>query len=155
MKGVSEVIAIILILMIVIALSALAYTWFSGVFASLTGTASTSITSTTNQMNYQFSVETAKGASGVQNINLVIRNTGTQSIGQTSVSAYVNDAPCTVTGGSSIPVGQYNSPVFTVSCPVSVTCSSCSANICYVGGSVELVKVTIGTGLQQSATVTC
>ncbi len=77
-KGVSEVIAIILILMIVIALAALAYTWFSGIFASLTGTASVAVTTTTSQMATAFKIDTIKWTPQV-GLAFTLRNVGSQS----------------------------------------------------------------------------
>jgi flagellin-like protein len=153
MKGVSSVIAIILILMIVIALAALAYTWFSGIFASLTSTAGTAVTTTTGAMATQFSIETSKGTNGAGSVTLVIRNTGTQNIDTTKLSAYVNDAPCTGTGTVNplIPGAYLTTPISLTNC---LTCT-CTSGICYNSGKIETIIITIGTGLQNSATVTC
>jgi flagellin-like protein len=90
MKGVSAIIAIILILMIVIALAALAYTWFTGIFSSLTGTAETSVESTTTAMGTNFRIENAKNTSAT-NVTVNVRNVGTSTINVSKMTAYVND----------------------------------------------------------------
>lgn len=157
MKGVESVIAIILILMIVIALAALAYTWFTGVFSSLTSTAGTAVTQTTGAMSTQFSLETAQGTDTSNAISVAIRNTGTNPIDQLFIEAYINDAH--VTDGAlagSIAIG--------VSYPFSVTstignCFCHSDKKCYTAaapaGTLWILTITIGTGLQQRAEITC
>lgn len=99
MKGVSEVIAIILILMIVIALAALAYTWFSGIFTQLTGTAGQTIQSTANTMGIQFSLEAAACSAnpcGVgATVTMSIRNTGQPTFDATRTTFYVDGIPFT------------------------------------------------------------
>jgi len=155
MKGVSSVIAIILILMIVIALAALAYTWFSGIFASLTSTAGTAVTTTTSAMTTQFAIDSAKGTQSSTTINLVVRNIGTQNIPASTISVYASDAPCSGTYASAITPGTYSTS-FSVTCPTTINCGTCSAHICYLSGNIiETVAVTISTGLQQSTTITC
>jgi FlaG/FlaF family flagellin (archaellin) len=150
MKGVEAVIAIILILMIVIALAALAYTWFSGIFSSLTSTAGTGVTSTTNAMATQFSVENAKGAGTM--INVTLRNTGTQNIDLTSVRAYVSDSAATCSNGCAGTLAAGGFATLNVTGAPACTCTS---KVCYNGGNVESVSLTIGAGLQQSETVVC
>jgi FlaG/FlaF family flagellin (archaellin) len=155
MKGIESIIAIILILMIVIALAALAYTWFSGVFASMTGTASTAVTSTTNAMTTQFSVDSAKGSGST--VTVVIRNTGTQPFSLTNLNGYMQDNPCTCTSGctGTASPNSYSGSI-TLTCPATYTCNSCSGHICYLSsGAIETIIVTIGSGLQEIATVTC
>jgi flagellin-like protein len=158
-KGVSSVIAIILILMIVIALAALAYTWFSGIFASLTSTAGSAVTSTTTAMATQFRIEAArKDASN--NVNILIRNIGTQSFNaskdivgvyidnslRTDVSSTVGFIGCSGTGSIADKgcVVSYGIPaVAGLSCP---TCP---------GACVNITKVTIGTGLTDTTNIVC
>jgi len=153
MKGIESIIAIILILMIVIALAALAYTWFSGIFASLTSTAGSAMTATTSNMNTQINMDSAKGTQGNGNINFVVRNTGNANVNITGLAAYVSDTACTVppVSGSMTP-GNYTSISIT-NCPV---CNTCPSHICYLStGAMEIVTITVGTGLQTAATVVC
>jgi flagellin-like protein len=154
MKGIESIIAIILVLMIVIALAALAYTWFSGIFASLTSTAGSAMTTTTSNMNTEISIDSAKNISSTSNqISLVVRNTGNANFNITGLAAYVSDTACTVPLliGSMIP-GNYTG--FTITnCP---TCNVCNGHICYLStGAMEIVTITISTGLQTSAIVVC
>ena len=136
--------------MIVIALSALAYTWFSGIFASMTQSAGTAVTTTTSAMATQFSIDSAKGSGTT--VNIVYRNTGTQNINRTQSNVYVNDAPCTFSDTGTLGPSQYTSPaVAATNCP---SCT-CSGGICYNSNKIETAILTIGSGLQQSATVTC
>ena len=89
MKGVSAVIAIILILMIVVALAALAWTWFSGIFSTLTATAETSVVQTTEQMAQNFVIETAYCDTAGSSLDFTVRNTGTADIDDDGVAGYV------------------------------------------------------------------
>jgi flagellin-like protein len=142
MKGVSEIIAIILILMIVIALAALAYTWFSGIFSSLTSTAGTSVTQSTNAMASNFNIESARNFSlvgGVASVSVSLRNVGTQAFDMTQIGAYVNNLPYSTTGnsGSLVPGAVQNFNVTSVPNPCG-----------------QVLKITIGSGLSQTATIT-
>ena len=140
MKGVSEIIAIVLILMIVIALAALAYTWFSGTFSQLTGTASTSITQTTGAIASSFKIEAAKNVSAT-NVSTTIRNTGTQAIDLTKMSAYVNETFSTINNGAtgSLAVGG------TATMYVTVTGFACN----------NVLKLTSSSGFSDSKTISC
>jgi flagellin-like protein len=162
MKGVSEIIAIILILMIVIALAALAYTWFSGIFATLTGTASTSITQTTTQMTYQFTLENSKCAdvgcaAGTRDcIRASIRNTGSgTTIDVTKVTAYVGGVKKSITNIADTSLTFGESTTFdvgdTVTASEQVSCPTPPAT----GGDLgKGLSVTIETGLEQSKIIT-
>jgi flagellin-like protein len=151
MKGVSSVIAIILILMIVIALAALAYTWFSGIFASLTSTAGTAVTTTTSAMATQFVIDTTKQVG--TSIAFVIRNTGTQSIDLGTLNMYLGDGTAVAESASGILTSGQRSP--TIIATTTITCTTPCVGTCYVGGKIQTVRITIGTGLENSATVTC
>jgi len=153
MKGVSSVIAIILILMIVIALAALAYTWFSGIFATLTSTAGSAVTTTTGAMATQFTIESVKQAG--TSITFVMRNTGTTNIDLTNTNVYTGDG--TVLGetiSGNLNAGQRRTTADTAT--GAPACASCSGGVCYYpAGRIQTLRVTIGTGLENSATVTC
>ena len=144
MKGVSSVIAIILILMIVIALAALAYTWFSGVFASLTATAAGAVSTTTQQMVTQFTIDMVRNTSTTA-VTAYIRNIGTTDIDCLSIAASVSDIKYTATpsGCTSNKLTQYNTAAVAVSGLPSISCG------------VTTVRITIGGGLAQTQTVTC
>ena len=88
MKGVSAVIAIILILMIVVALAALAWTWFSGIFSSLTTEAEQTITQQQRQMSLNFALDAASCVGG--NLEFTIRNTGGNDLDADVVSSFLN-----------------------------------------------------------------
>jgi len=151
MKGVSSVIAIILILMIVIALAALAYTWFSGIFASLTSTAGTAVTTTTGAMATQFTIESVKQTG--TSVSFVIRNTGTQTIDLTNTNVYTGDGTQLVDSISgTLNAGQRRASADTATGVPS--CISCSGGVCYFpSGKIQTLRVTIGTGLENAATV--
>ena len=151
--------------MIVIALAALAYTWFSGIFASLTSTAGTAVTTTTSAMTTQINMESSKCsanpcASG-STVDVTIRNIGTQNINAStaSIAFYQDGVAQTIFVGGSQPV----------TCTVcSGTCPGAGCTL-LPGGMAEykyqasaaatcgvsIVKVSIGTGLQNSEAITC
>jgi FlaG/FlaF family flagellin (archaellin) len=147
MKGIESIIAIILILMIVIALSALAYTWFSGIFASLTGTASTAVTSTTNAMTTQFRIEAAKFSGSVATgTNVTIRNIGTQSFNGSSVAPYIGGQYSSYTGitsGTANILQGGSAVIYAIINQTPIICGTTT------------VMVTIGTGLTDSRTISC
>ncbi|MEM5778596.1 MAG: hypothetical protein QXK49_03140, partial [Candidatus Aenigmatarchaeota archaeon] len=126
-----------------IALAALAYTWFSGIFASLTGTAGTAVTQTTSSMVTQFKIESAKyTGSATWGVNATIRNTGTQSFNASKSSAYIN--------------GVYS--YFQGATPQIVTPGNLGTiynitNISAVCGAI--LTITIETGLSDSRAISC
>ena len=138
--------------MIVIALAALAYTWFSGIFASLTSTAGTAVTTTTGAMATQFVIDAAKQTTATS-ITFVIRNTGTQSIDLGTLNAYLSDGTALSESASTILTsGQRSAPIPATG---ATTCTACTAGICYVSGKIQTIRITIGTGLENAATVNC
>jgi flagellin-like protein len=164
MKGVSSVIAIILILMIVIALAALAYTWFSGIFASLTSTAGTAVTTTTGAMATQINMESSKcaanpcAASSI--VDVTIRNIGTQNINASTASiALFQDGVIQTSFSGSQPV---TCTVCSGTCP-GTGCTLLPGGVAeykYVASvaatcGTSIIKVSIGTGLQNSEALTC
>jgi len=166
MKGVSSIIAIILILMIVIALSALAYTWFSGIFASLTSTAGTAVTTTTGEMATQFRIESAVKV-GASYTEITIRNIGTQNINASAgtgwqIAIYIDGNQQTGFSGS-VPVNCINCVT-----GAGTSCTSGSGCIILPQGAAtyrptttaptcgtSVVKVTIGAGVTDSRTISC
>jgi flagellin-like protein len=166
MKGVSEVIAIILILMIVIALAALAYTWFSGIFTQLTGTAGQTIQSTTTTMGTQFSLEAAACAVGatpacdaLDVISMSIRNTGQPIFDATKTTFYIDGAPFTGAACSS-PAGC-TANALANGCTYSCTKARVAADPqprCPMGtttATISTMKAVIATGLEQSEIIAC
>jgi flagellin-like protein len=148
MKGVSEIIAIILILMIVVALAALAYTWFSGIFSSLTTTTSNATTTTASAMSTNFRIETAKNMSSLAaccNVTVTLRCLGTTILDVTKMSAYINDVPAIITVGSgnSIPsaLNYGNFTTFNITTSTMVSLNS-------------KLRLIAATGLEQSAIIT-
>jgi flagellin-like protein len=136
MKGVSAVIAVILILMIVVALAALAYTWFTGIFSSLTETAGTSITDTTTSMGKQFALDAA--SCNGNSLQFTVRNTGTGSLDATQVVAYLDGSFVGTTGGTGIiPEGGVKT--------YTNTSSGC--------GSANTLRVTIENGVSNSIAI--
>ncbi len=141
MKGVSEIIAIILILMIVVALAALAYTWFSGIFSSLTATTSNATTSTASAMTTNFRIETAKNVTVATccNYSVTLRCLGTTPLDLSKISAYVNDAPANVQGLTSLPTKSYGEVwTFYINTTTSGT----------------RLRIIAASGLEQSITIT-
>jgi FlaG/FlaF family flagellin (archaellin) len=141
MKGVSAIIAIILILMIVVALSALAYTWFSGIFTSLTTTTSNATSQATTAMAMQFRIEAAKFYGG-SSTNATIRNIGTVNFdaGKLGIyidgmlSSYVPNATNMLNPGQTITLNITNG---TAACPN------------------KILKITLESGLEDSRTISC
>jgi len=139
MKGVSAIIAIILILMIVVALAALAYTWFTGIFASLTGGAETAVETTTTAMGVNFRIESAKNVTS-DDVTVNIRNVGTSAINVSKMTAYVNDEKEEITDISDPSLVYGETATFFVN------------NTDEPNG--KTLKIVAETGLEQTTTIT-
>ena len=137
MKGVSAVIAVILILMIVVALAALAYTWFTGIFSSLTESAGENIMDTTESMSKQFALD-AVGCSG-GTLSVSVRNTGSGSLDAANVAIYLDGVVKTHSVTGTIAEGAVRA--------YSISSSGCVAN------SGQVVRVTIENGVSNSMTL--
>jgi flagellin-like protein len=139
MKGVSAIIAVILILMIVVALAALAYTWFTGIFTSLTGGAQTAISSTTTALGTNFRIESAKNTSATV-VTVMTRNVGTVDLDMTKLSAYIDEEAKPITNQANLGISVAgNITLFTVTGAVNP--------------NGKTLKIVTSTGLEQSATI--
>jgi FlaG/FlaF family flagellin (archaellin) len=154
MKGVSAVIAIILILMIVVALAALAWTWFSGIFSSLTETAETSVTATAESMAQNFVIESAlctDNAPNADTIDVAIRNIGQAPIvggASTEISAYVDDLYADALDVSCSPASIAVGAIGT--CTITANAGELNFD-CQSGATqAESVKLSIASGLAKS-----
>jgi len=141
MKGVSAIIAIILILMIVVALSALAYTWFSGIFTSLTATTSNATSQATTAMAMQFRIEAARSANSA-NVSATIRNIGTVNFDVGKLGVYIDGSLSAYGPNTSymLPPGQtitFNITNGTAACPN------------------KILKITLESGLEDSRAISC
>jgi flagellin-like protein len=163
MKGVSEIIAIILILMIVIALAALAYTWFSGIFASMTTTAGTNIQNTANTMNIQFVIDAASCNTGPcavgSTVSITVRNTGQPHFNASQTSFYIDGKPfaftaAQCTAGTCIATDLANGCTYTCS-RVTVAADPLPRCPSVTPAQTSLMKAVIASGLEQSDTVNC
>jgi hypothetical protein len=85
-------------------------------------------------------------------INFVVRNTGTTNIDLGTLNAYMGDGtPLTESASGSLGPNQRSSTI-----PATgATACTCSSGICYVGGKIQTIRITIGTGLETSTTVNC
>jgi archaellum component FlaF (FlaF/FlaG flagellin family) len=145
MKGVSAIIAIILILMIVVALSALAYTWFSGIFTSLTTTTSNATSQATTAMAMQFRIEAAKsygGGGGTGSVNATIRNIGTVNFDVGKLGIYIDGML-----SSYVPIASYALPPGQV-----ITLNITNATAACPN---KVLAITLESGLQDSRTISC
>ncbi len=143
MKGVSAIIAIILILMIVVALSALAYTWFSGIFTSLTTTTSNATSTATTAMAMQFRIEAARVANS-QNVSATIRNIGTVNFDVGKLGVYV-DGQLSVYSPNATGI-NYVTPGQTATINITNTTAACPNKV---------LAITLESGLQDSRTISC
>lgn len=114
MKGISAVIAVVLILMITIAIAALAYTWFTGVFTSVSGTIGTAAETATQNIAGQLTIDAASFAP-TNAVRIGIRNTGSGDLDLATLTIYINDISATIpTGNLTVAkLTQGNSTTFT------------------------------------------
>jgi archaellum component FlaF (FlaF/FlaG flagellin family) len=142
MKGVSAIIAIILILMIVVALSALAYTWFSGIFSSLTTTTSNATSQATTAMAMQFRIETAKWYTPKW-VNATLRNIGTVNFDIGKLAVYVDGVLSIYAPNAT---GTYLTPGQTITINITNATAACPN---------EVLSISLESGLQDSRTISC
>jgi len=139
----------------------LAYTWFSGIFASLTSTAGTAVTTTTGAMTTQFRIESSRYTSGT-GIATTIRNIGSQSFNASSavVGLYFDNSlwtgAITPTAGAGCTVGSSNGYMLDKGCVITYTIvpSAVACPIC-PGICNNMTKVTVGTGLMDTSSLVC
>ena len=106
MKGVSTVVLVIIILMIVVALSALAYTWFIGIYQTITQTGAEAIETASTAGQAMMKIES------VSDNQIYIRNTG--QVDLTDINVYVGDTAVSATVTPSIvPPGDVATITFT------------------------------------------
>ena len=156
MKGVSEVIAIILILLIVIALAALAYTWFSGIFSTMTQTAGQNIEQNAQQMNIQFRLDSASCSANpciaASTVSVTIRNTGQQAFDATQTNIYQGGTLKTVAGTTYSPGTCSGAGNFKNGCTATYTYAAAAPlPTC----STTVMKAGITNGLTDTATLAC
>jgi hypothetical protein len=137
--------------MIVIAMAALAYTWFSGIFASLTSTAGSAVTSTIGAMTTQFRIEAARNVSSgpLWYVNISIRNVGTTNINLNMSIAYLDEI--------NVPVLYQYIPGFPniILTPGSVS-GQIPINTTSVGSPCgKTLMITVATGIFDSRKVNC
>ena len=85
MKGITPVIATILLLLITISMVGFAFVWFTGMFGSIATSTENATQQQLIQMNQKINIESAKTGF------ITVRNIGTYSITNTSLSVYKND----------------------------------------------------------------
>jgi len=153
MKGVSEIIAIILILMIVVALAALAYTWFSGIFTSLTTTTGNATSSASSAMTTNFRIEIAKNVTpgSCYNATVTIRCLGNTPIDVTAMSAYVNDVTSKITNTTGL-MGNLPTALGYGSVATFYVTNLTPTSGCNITGS--RLRLIVASGLEQSITIT-
>ena len=132
--------------MIVVALAALAYTWFTGIFAGLTESTGTAVTQTTTGMGYSFTIENAyceADGCGAGNdcIRTTIRNTGTEPIDASGIQVYIDNDLVANNAGGTIAVGG----ILNFNSGTGASDAAC--------GTADILKVTIGSGLEQTAKI--
>jgi len=136
MKGVSAVI---------VALAALAYTWFTGIFSSLTATTETAVTETTGAMATQFRIEAAKYI-GSNHMNATIRNTGTQAFNVSKSTVYVAGSSASLDTTNPFNPGGNLAPGDTSTLyNITNTTEACG----------KALTVIIATGLSDTKTIVC
>ncbi|MBI5347249.1 MAG: hypothetical protein HZB66_01420 [Candidatus Aenigmarchaeota archaeon] len=88
MKGITPVIATVLLLMITIALVGFAFTWFQGMWVSVSETTGTQIKAQQLSMMKTMTIDNVECTTG----KIYIRNTGSVDIASSEISIYVGSA---------------------------------------------------------------
>ena len=139
MKGISNLVSTILILMITVILVGLSYVWFTSIFQSISESAGETVTGSSTAIATNFKIEAATNTTATT-VATAIRNTGTQNINMTKISAYVSDSLQTTQGNTGILVPG-NVSVFNVT-NVNNPCG-------------KILRITIETGISDTISITC
>ncbi len=143
MKGVSDIIAIILILLITISLAGLAYLWFTGIFEQISGGVGNQTEQQRLAMATKFSIETAIGYDADNKVGIVVRNTGTVDLNMNNLATYVDNV--LYTGREGLLISTLSPQAYTQFNMTGVTGDICS----------KPLKITAGTGAEDTLTITC
>lgn len=103
-KGISTIIATIMLLMIAVALVSLMWSFSSGLFGSITEGAGKQADAAIIRAGTELSIISAKNTS-LTNINVTIRNSGTQNIDADTLVAFVDDGTASDTASGRIAPG--------------------------------------------------
>jgi FlaG/FlaF family flagellin (archaellin) len=107
MKGISTILAMVLIVIIVVALIGMTYTFAVGLFSSTANVTQTQTDTVTKNMGKSVSIVAAKCYSGAGgNYTFTIRDTGTNAISGTELSAFADGVQLNVGFGAGLTAGQ-------------------------------------------------
>jgi len=118
MKGVSTIIAVILLLMITVALMSMFWAFSSGLFGSVTSGANAQTDASIKRAGSELTIINAKNSS-LTNIDVAIRNSGTQNLDLNTLVAFVDGNTASDNATSNIPPGNVSS--FNVTSPFSMS----------------------------------
>lgn len=116
-KGISAIIATLMLLMITVALFSLFWAFSSDLFGSVTSGVGGQTDAAIKRTGTEFTIINAKNSS-LTNINVTIRNSGTQNIDLDTLVAFVDDSKATETASGAVAPGS--SSTFTVTSPFSM-----------------------------------
>ena len=89
MKGMSTIIVMILLVILVVAIIGLAWSWSTGLFGQITGSANDIVDNSQTTMGTSFSIISAREiTTGI--VSVTIRNTGTSEIDISKMGAFVD-----------------------------------------------------------------
>ncbi|MBU3957598.1 MAG: type IV pilin [Nanoarchaeota archaeon] len=117
-KGISPIIATIMLLMITVALMSLFWAFSSGLFGSVTSGVSAQTDASIKRAGSEFTIINAKNTS-LTNINVTIRNSGTQNLDFDTLAAFVDDNAASETASGAVLPG--GTSTFAVTSPFSLT----------------------------------
>ncbi len=138
-KGISAIIATLMLLMITVALFSLFWAFSSDLFGSVTSDVKRQTDVAITKAGTEFTIINAKNSS-LTNINVTVRNSGTQNIDLDTLVAFVDENKASETASGTIAPG--NSSTFAVTPPFSM--SKCShvlrLSIVYASDAYYTVK---------------
>lgn len=117
-KGISAIIATIMLLMIAVALVGLFWSFSSGLFGSISLSAGQQANAAITRAGTELTIINAKNVS-LTNINVTIRNSGTQNIDADTLIAFVDDNAASDTASGKLAPG--NTANFMVISPFSLS----------------------------------
>lgn len=123
-KGISAIIATIMLVMITVTLIATFYGWSTGLFSSISESVKRQTDISVIRSGMEFSIINAKNTS-LTNINVVIRNSGTQNMDLDTLVAFVDNDAASDNAAGRLPPGNISS--FNVISPFSL--SNCDTHV--------------------------
>lgn len=139
MKGISAIIVVIMLLMITVALFSLFWAFSGNLFGSITSNVKKQTDASIVRTGTELTIMNAKNSS-LTNIDVTIRNSGTQNIDLDTLIAFVDDSKATETSSGTVAPGSTSTFTITSPFPMSTCEHVLRLSVSYASDAYYTVK---------------